>query len=342
MDLSSFSSEDIEYEPQLNDKDLVCNDFAYKYLDYLDVEWPSQSICVMNARLFFSSFNETNIEKNIGNIYSISLDDFISRSLKNIRTIPIQFYINRFRSINEQVFFISDNILGKINEKYQFTYITVSFDLSFGFYLCDQYIYIGTKDGALCIYDHDLNFISQYKIHLNSIETITIFNNVIYTASADKTIKKTIINNDNFLSEIIYEGIAEINSIDIQNNILIFGDDNGMIGIINNDNLYKICNWHKSSIEMVHIKNDDELVFGACSQEQVTVWDLTLENNSNIIIDSSLSLKIVQNEIEINKKDFLLFVHQGQQFYKDIVFYNNKTITTSINGICLFQPISFD
>lgn len=342
MDLSSSLSEDVEYEPQLNDNNLVCDDFAYKYLDYLDVEWPSQSICIINTSLFFSSFSETNINDNVGNIYSISLDDFVSRSIKNIKTIPIQFYINRLRSINEQIFFISDNILGKIDEKHQLIHITVSFNLGFGFCLSNQHIYMGTKDGTLCIYDHNLNFVSKYKIHSNSIETITLFDNAIYTASADKTIKKTIINNDSFLSEIIYEGITEINSIDIRDNILIFGDDNGMIGIINNNNLYKICDWHKSSIEMVHFKDDEELVFGVCSQEQVAIWDLTLENNSNIIIDSTLPLKTVQNEIEINKKDFLLFVHQGQQYYKDVIFYNNKVITTSIDGICLFQPISFD
>ncbi|KAI5151614.1 hypothetical protein ENBRE01_2260 [Enteropsectra breve] len=312
-----FSSEDMDtYVPSGKESGLEVDERAYKMLEYINLEWPAQSIAVIDSQLYLG----TNPDMESGNpVMELIAIDLSSNDFENLkhRESRIDKFVNKLR-INKKIFALADNSLssyslslGKIK--------SLPGDFGYGLFVTDEHVFAGTFAGSLHIYDHDLNLISNWQLHGNSIEAIAVENNLIYTASVDKTVKITDMEGKCLKT---IENEAEINCLDVRNGKIIYGDDDGMVHLVDTETEKKeTISWHQSSVAAVQWRDND--IFASCSDEQLCLWDISLEE-------------------EWDYHKYLLFVHQGQEFYKDIAFDGDKVITTALDGLCVFVPVSFE
>ncbi len=303
------------YVPDGLRDDLVVDESAYVLLKYINPEWPAQSITVSGSKLYMGTNPESSYKDNT-KILMIDLCSLDYSDLK-FREVYISFFINKIVSTEDFLVAISDDYLIVLNKNLTLRH-KIKGKFGYGLYVAENEIFVGCKDGRVEIYDSELNLKKSLDIHKKSVETICIKKGVIYTGSSDWTLKLTDLSGKNIQT---ISNNNDVNSLDVNDNgIIIFGDDNGYVHIINLEKLEEVITWHKTPISSVKWKDND--IFVSASDEQVCVWDISLCDNSNY-------------------HKYLLFVHQGQQYYKDIAFDGNKIITTSEDGICVFTPISF-
>ncbi|KAL6121181.1 hypothetical protein NUSPORA_01945 [Nucleospora cyclopteri] len=339
----SLSETNNEY---FTDSQLETEMEAYYLLEHLDVEFPSQSIQVHGSFLYFSNQNTFLIHK-------LPLKDdnkMLNFDSTKIETLKIpkndfikEFYVNRIRSNSTTLFLLGENFIIAVDLLLFTVKKVVKTTMNgFGLLVTEKNIFIGKKTGEVEIYSLELILLETLKIHEKSVESIAnMGENVLITAGCDFTLKFTALGE----KKVIYtvKNDCDINSVAVSGNNVIYGDDKGRIGAIKigeenggeiedslrNDAIFqKIISDgdHKSSIEMVKfLEIKDELILCACSEEQLAIYDLNLVEES-------------EESEEINK--YLLFVHQGQKFYKDVDNVENMIITTSADGITFFIPIS--
>lgn len=311
--------ETVTYTPTCLEDDLECADEAYHQLEYFDLDWPSQTVASYQNDFILIGTNPENEKPKLQkfNIKNLAEEDF-----KNAE-ISTEVSYNRIRT-NEYINCVSDTTFDIYNNNLE-KLSSVSYEDGIGYGLCtnDNNSLFSTKNGLVNVFSDRV--IDQFQVHKNSIECLNIYDNLLFSCSTDKTIKVTDFRTKSQVFS--KESNFEINSVDYnKDNILAYGDDEGTIKIVDlrmaNSEL-KIA-WHKSSISM--IKWIDSDMFCSASDEQVCIFDITLED-----------------EWEYEK--YLLFVHQGQKYYKDICLSprdSNMIITTSLDGLCMFKPIIFD
>lgn len=319
-----MSSEDIEvYKPTgIHPEELEADEEAYNLLEYIDLEWPSLSIDCVGSKVILGTYPAANTE-NI-DLVEIEIEnaDFQNLSYRKQR---ISHSINKIRAF-KSIFAVSDTHLIKYDSRFK---MMAEVPGSYGFGLCvsGQYVIVGCRDGMVEVYNHDLGFISKFKAGDSSIECVGYLTrsdtngSFIITGSVDHTLK-VFDTTGNIIQS--FQNDSEINCLEVRNNKIVFGDDNGKIHLIDLVSEDKtVYEWHSSSIAFVRWKDDDVFVSG--SDEQVCIWDITLE----------------EEEISIEAPKNLLFVHQGQMYYKDCAFNHNRVIVTSEEGLCVFEPVSF-
>ncbi len=306
------------YTPDLDYENLECNEDAYNLIEYLELDWPSQTVVNANNCIFVAT-NPADDKLEEASLAKINFKNGLDNPIFNTISTEGRI-INRMRANDHFIYAISDDAIlsysfdPMIIESHESKY-------SYGLFVNNENIFVGKQDGSIDIFDIHLNLLNTFKIHEKSVESIVYKNNKIYSASADKTVKIT---SQNGLVLKIIENDAEVNALDVSGDQIVFGDDVGKI-TISDGNTSEIIKWHLSPIEM--IKFLDENVFCTLSVEQVCIWDLTLDSP----------------EEESKFSRYLLFVHQGQKFYKDIAFLDKKcAITTSENGLCIFEPVSLN
>ncbi|EQB61862.1 wd40 domain-containing protein [Vairimorpha apis BRL 01] len=310
--------ERVTYIPTcLNDEQLECIEEAYVFIDYYSLDWPSQTI---DSYLGNSIVVATNPEKDDPKLIKLDIDNFNKSDFIALQSNIITSY-NRLRTY-ENIYCVGDSIFDVYNSSFENLY-SVKFEENLGYGLCldKEKAFFSTISGDLHIFTDRI--VNSLKLHDNSIECMCVHDNLIFSCSTDKSMKIT----DLRSNSLIYttKQNCDINSIDFnKDNLCAFGDDNGIITLIDirvPDSKISI-NWHKSSISMIKWKDSD--VFCSSSDEQICIFDITLED-----------------DWEYEK--YLLFVHQGQKYYKDFCFNNvdnDMIISTSIDGLCFFKPIS--
>lgn len=322
---SDFSSEDYEiYKPKAEEEnELEVDEEAYSILEYVNLEWPSMSLDIFKSKIIFNEFSDQNQSEVKTRIIEIDMQNAIKSGDFNrieFKKYPINRIFNKIR-ICDAIFGLSDNFITKLDMKFN-VIAEIKGSYRFGLYVSHDYILAGCEDGTTEVYNFDLKLLFKISSGSSPIECVgfDIENEMFVTGSLDKKIRLFDIKG-NLVSTI--ENDSEINSLDIKNGILIFGDDNGKIHIYNIKTQKKeMFEWHCTPISFVRWKDDEIFVSG--SDEQVCVWDISIDDQEDTTLPK-----------------YLLFVHQGQKYYKDCAFHNNKIIVTSEDGLCLFEPSNF-
>lgn len=311
-----YSSEDIEtHRPNANEEPLEVDDRAYLLLEYINLEWPAQSIALSDSKLYFGT-NPSAGSGDSAELIEINLKDADYSDLK-YRDKKISRFINKIR-IGEMIYGLSDGHLTAFDS--DFREIAEIKD-RFGYGLCvtSDRVFAGTADGRLCVYDRSLRPLQSLALHRGSIETIAVENGIIFTGSTDHTIKWTDTNGQEIKSA---DNGSDVNCLDVYGTKLVYGDDNGRITLLDTrGGEVETISWHSTPISMLRWRDSE--VFASGSDEQLCLWDTSLEE-------------------EWDYHKYLLFVHQGQRCYKDCCFDENRVISTSQDGICVFTPVSFD
>ncbi|KAI5168781.1 ribosome assembly protein RRB1 [Pancytospora epiphaga] len=309
-----YSSEDMKtHKPDETDRDLEVDERAYTLLEYLNLEWPAQSISVKDSKIYLG----TNPQEGSAELISVDIKDTDYQNLK-YKDAKINYQINKIR-VGRHIYAIADKHL-LVYERDTLKFLRAA-EGDFGYGLCvtEDVIYAGERDGYLCKYTHDLELIERVKMHKASIEAIGISDGRIFTGSVDHTLKVSDVNG-NVVKEM--KNNSDINCLDINGDKLVYGDDDGCIKLVDVRNFEaEEISWHTTPISAVRWK--DAEVFASCSDEQVCLWDTSFVD-----------------EWDFHK--YLLFVHQGQRMYKDVDFDDKRVITTAIEGISIFTPVSFE
>lgn len=109
-----------------------------------------------------------------------------------------------------------------------------------------------------------------------------------------------------------------------------------------------ILKYHTKPITSIEWNTFDSTVFAASSEDnQLTIWDLAVENDDNQIMDMNNNIedeemKLEQEKIK-NLPQQLLFVHQGQKEMKELHWHSQipgVMISTAHTGFNIFKTIS--
>jgi len=297
---------------------------AYHVLEYISLDWPAQSIDIAKGFTIILGTNPMGQRPGMVSIdlyptHGLSKPDKMKISKKNVDES-----YNKVRVNGETVYCLSDDKLVLYNLEFEEIYRR-DFNENLGYGLCfsKHGCIIGTGEGEVSINDWGYKEIGRMKIHEGSIEGLCNHENILFSGSCDYSIAMTDIRTEERIFQKKF--CSDINVIDFNgDDILAFGDDKGIIRIMDIRN-YSIeeINRHKSPVSC--LKWRDQEIFASGSDEQLCIWDTTLDPNE--------------------EEGYLLFVHQGQKFYKDVTFCrgdNDYVVTTSIDGLCVFRPISFD
>lgn len=312
---SELSSEDIKhYVPTDQIEKLEVDESVYHLLEYITLEWPSQSIDTNNKKLLLATNSEENdskiIEFNFANTQNFKKIDRYT----NVQNGVSESY-NRVRYFGPSIIAISDHKLTTYNKDLE---EIKSIDEKFAYGLAiDRNVYAGCKNGMIKQYNSDLNEMASHNIHTDAVESICVYKSSLYTASCDKTAKIFDTRSNNVVCAL--ECDCDVNAIDYnKENLVITGDDKGVVRLydIRMNKETETIEWHKTPISYVKWKNENEFV--TCSDEQIAIWDASFDE-----------------EWEYHK--YLRFVHQGQQFYKEVGFFNDVFVATSLEGLCLFS-----
>ncbi|ADM11552.1 WD40 domain-containing protein [Encephalitozoon intestinalis ATCC 50506] len=323
---TEFSSNDYEvYEPQADDENLEVSEEAYNVMEYISLDWPAQSIDILRG---FTVVLGTNPSEG-GTPGMVSIDLFPTNGMKapekmRISKRKVKESYNKVRVNGEMVYCLSDDKLVVHNSKFDEVYRRdIGQGLGYGLCFGNSGCVFGTKEGEISINDWKFNEVGTMKIHEGSIESLCYHGGMVFSGSCDHSVKITDIRSGSNIFQKKFE--VDINAVDFNGDYLLaFGDDSGMIRLMDiRNHMIEEVQRHKTPISCLKWRDSDILVSG--SDEQVCIWDVSLDASE--------------------EGGYLLFVHQGQRFYKDITFCrgdNNYVVTTSIDGLCVFYPISFD
>lgn len=300
----------------LNDERLECIDEAYVSLEYYTLDWPSQTIDTYQEN---SIIIATNPEKDDPKLMNLNLNNLNKTDFINLQTNCNQY--NRVRT-NENIYCVGDSSFDVFNSNFE-NLQSIQLEENFGYGLCleNGKAFFSTISGDLYFFTDKIE--NKIKLHEKSIESLCVYDNMIFSCSTDLSMKIT----DLRSNQIIYstKRNVDINSVDFnKDHLCVFGDDDGILTLfdLRAPESKTPINWHKSGVSMVKWKDSD--IFCSSSDEQICLFDVTLED-----------------DWEYEK--YLLFVHQGQKYYKDFCFSNDDKdviISTSIDGLCFFKPIS--
>ena len=104
-------------------------------------------------------------------------------------------------------------------------------------------------------------------------------------------------------------------------------------------------NWHKAPITSVEWHPTDESAFVASgADEQVTIWDLSVEVDDDEMGTSTSPSKAKSGDASLRDvPPQLLFVHQGQKDIKEVHWHPQipgAVVSTALDGFNIFKTIS--
>lgn len=316
IDSHEISSSDIEhYIPTNTDDKLEVDETVYSLLEYISLEWPSQTVINSLSNIYVAT-NPVEL-KDTANIIKFNFAD--TNNFSNFKDFTydkkfINTNYNRMRIKDTNLICISDNSLDILKVDDCVKLESVDGKYGYGLDVSDN-IVVGNKSGKITMFNDSLKVMNEYKYHNGSVESIVFYNNILYTGSCDYSLKGFDMRSEETVFE--YKNKCDINAVDYCDNKLIAGCDDGIILLTDlRNNMTEKIKWHDSPISYIKWKNKYEFV--SCSDEQVTIWDTSFEE-----------------EWEHHK--YLRFVHQGQKLYKEICFIDDMYVVTSVDGLCFFK-----
>lgn len=323
---ADLSSEDYEaYRPTgAEDGELEVDEEAYSLLEYIGLEWPSMSLDTHKSRILLGTCPDQNqaagcssqmVEVELGG--AMSSGDF---GLLEFKTHKASRTFNRIRVCNA-VFALSDSFLTKFDLACN-AVAEVRGSYRFGLHVSHDRVIAGCEDGSVEIYSHGLELLGRISSGASPIECVGLDDTKGRIVAGSLDHKVRVFDSAGQLLSTI-ENDSEVNSLDTRNGMLAFGDDSGRVHLVNLETgSREVFEWHCTPISFLRWRDDDVFVTG--SDEQVCLWDVTLED---------------QQDLDVPR--CLLFVHQGQRHYKDCAFLGRSVAVTSEDGLCVFEPASF-
>lgn len=348
-------------QPEMADTQMEVEEEAYTLLEHISLEWPSQTVDSKDSSVFLATnpqetdtasadtHNGKKTNKNAPTLLSLDLSKIASQQLKDTTTPSIH-SLNRIRLSKTHVFALSDTHLCLFSAAPLKFIKKIEIAASYGLAVSQTHVYVGCRNGSVAVLDHNLGGLKMIPLHTGSVESIALTSDGwLLTGSTDGTAK---VSESSGRVLAVLEAGAEVNAVDVRGNVAVVGDDTGVLRLWRfRDTIARrsaeapaevvalpteseAIAWHKTPISMVRWRDDD--VFVSCSDEQVCVWDISLEE----LVDEETSdaAKAVASSVP----KYLLFVHQGQQFYKDCCFFGNRVAVTSRDGLCVFSPLCFE
>jgi len=360
IDEVDFSSEDCEvYRPTaVPEEDLEVDEEAYTVLEYIDLEWPAMSLDTRDSTVVLGTYPEN--QDNGSQLVEVNLSGLIASEGTGspaFKKHGVKRIFSKIR-IHNAIFGLSNGFLTKFDFKYK-VISEVKGSYRFGLAVTPEYVIAGCNDGTVEVYAHDLKLVRRITAGEAPIECVgfdptvkftrddgTEAAGVVVAGSLDHSVRVFDLNGT-LIKTISCD--AEVNSLDVRGGHLVFGDDSGLVHLVDlNTGSRETLQWHCTPISFVRWKDDD--VFLSGSDEQVCVWDRSLEKvedskgldktESSKGLDKSESSKGLDKTGNLNIPNNLIFVHQGQRYYKDCAFYGDVVVVTSEGGLCLFEPIS--
>lgn len=304
-----------EYEVYYPENDLSVqlevNSEAYSYLEYITLEYPSQTIITHRNKVLVAQGSESAsiVELTFKNLRKNAKFKHKQRNLKG--------NVNRIRSNSNMIIAVGDDMAYFMNNKLEIDVELIN-TFSYGLVLTNDYIFLTTQEGEIIKMDIVDQSKDVFQVHSKGIDGLAFANGLLFSASNDNTLKVTDIRSEQTVYT--YQSDVNINSVDATNDNFLFGDDSGTVFLSemrNFKNMEKI-HWHKSPISAVKFKDTD--VFCTLSDEQVCLWDRGFEEDWEY-------------------HNYLYFVHQGQNYYKECTFLDEYIITTSQDGLAIFKPV---
>ncbi|KCZ81608.1 hypothetical protein H312_00932 [Anncaliia algerae PRA339] len=310
------SNEEI-YIPHQDNPELIVDESAYTLLEYISVDWPSQSIELLSNDEVIIATNPISDDPSFVRFNFDRTDNYNDMDNFYFDKMQASSSFNRIRTFKNNIFCIADDSFCIYNKGFN---LIKEYKDKFGYGLThiNEKVCASLHSGAIKLIDYNRNKVEERPLHSSSIESLDSFESMIFSASTDKSIKFT----DIRTKESVYSQkfSSDINAIaHNKENFVVFGDDDGLLRLmdIRNHQIEEI-RWHNTPISMVKFKNEDEFI--SASDEQVVLWD-----------------KGFEEEWEYHK--YISFVHQGQKLYKDFCWNENEVyFTTSYEGICIFSP----
>lgn len=317
------SSDDYEvYEPQRDDRDLEVEEEAYNVLEYVSLDWPAQSIDTAPEFNIVLGTNPVGEEPRMVRIDLSQTDGLSKPEEMRICKRSVDESYNKVRVRGDLVYCMSDTKVVVHGLDLEEVYRRgCDEELGYGLCFSDGGFMFGTRDGSVSVNDWECREVSRMRIHEGSVEGLCNHGGILFSASCDHSVSLTDIRTKERVFQRRFG--SDINAIDFNgDNTVVFGDDEGIVRVMDiRNNGTEELRRHKSPVSCVRWR--DREVFVSGSDEQVCIWDTTLDGTE--------------------ESGYLLFVHQGQKFYKDIGFCKEKyVVTTSIDGLCVFYPISFE
>eukprot|EP00834_Sanchytrium_tribonematis_P004253 NODE_199_length_13192_cov_0.539219.p4 type:complete len:377 gc:universal NODE_199_length_13192_cov_0.539219:7003-5873(-) len=131
---------------------------------------------------------------------------------------------------------------------------------------------------------------------------------------------------------------CDINVIDWNKSasLMLFGMDDGSIDIYDLrclDESLAHYEWHQSPINAIEWHPYDSTTFVSCSDEQVNVWDCSVEE---------ADVQVVEETKEVPPQ--LMFVHQGQDCIRDVHWHPTYgcLITSALSGFHVFKTFNME
>ncbi|OMJ24212.1 Ribosome assembly protein rrb1 [Smittium culicis] len=133
--------------------------------------------------------------------------------------------------------------------------------------------------------------------------------------------------------------------------LLASGDDDGLFSVWDLRNFkakpvspVATFDWHKKPITSIEWHPQDDSVLAVSgADDQLTIWDLSVELDSEEIKAQSNMFYDAKNNIQRAVPPQLLFIHQGQSDIKE-VHWNSQIpgslVSTALNGFNIFKTIS--
>ena len=185
------------------------------------------------------------------------------------------------------------------------------------------------------------------KGHKHSVEDIQFSpsqENVLASCSVDKTIKLWDLREDKWKAQLSFKAHdADVNVISWNTEckyLLASGSDDGSFKVWDLRKIQKDVNskpitnikWHNGPITSIHFQPREECVLAVSSADnKLSIWDFSVEPEKDEPID---------NEIPPQ----LMFLHQGQQNIKEIMFhpiFDSMLVSTAQDSYNIFRP-NFD
>eukprot|EP00835_Amoeboradix_gromovi_P004418 NODE_343_length_10566_cov_0.542371.p3 type:complete len:375 gc:universal NODE_343_length_10566_cov_0.542371:6167-5043(-) len=354
MGYSSSDSENEMYVPNSKDKELNVDMDVYDVFYELNTPWPCLTFAIQQSKnekkypWDMELIAGASSSEKLSDIYQIKLsqifevpeeDEPFTEPVYECNTSKVNGDITRIKLSSDLTGVLAKQFEIKSQNKSIFTMdVTEGYGLE---YIKNDWL-IGSNTGLLKHVQYTKSGYLQRDIAntVSSIEDIKASPNedtVFATAQGQGhfNIWDTRLNEAGLSNHI---ASCDINVIDWNKSasLMLMGLDDGSVDIYDLRCLEESLahyEWHKSPINAVEWHPLDSTTFAACSDEQVTVWDCSVEEGDQ---------QIVSESVEVPPQ--LMFIHQGQECIRDIHWHNTYgcLISSALSGFNVFKTFNME
>lgn len=296
---------------------LEVDEDAYRVLEYVSLDWPSQTVEASGDAVLVA----TNAAGGGGAVVRLGFgatDGYARMERMSVERVDVATDYNRLRA-GACVVCVSDvsvDVLGGALE----VRTRIGGAFAHGLAVGGERAYCGGRSGALVTVDLVCGRTSERQVHGGAVESVDVHGELVFTASCDGAVCVT----DMRARECVQrrELGCEANAVGFNGDgRIVCGGESGSLWVV--DMRAPECAeeiaWHRSPVSAVRWRDAD--VFVSCSDEQAVLWDVSFVD-----------------EWEYHR--YLSFVHQGQRYYKEAAFgADGAVFTTSYDGVCVFVPV---